>query len=146
MRGRTNRIVGGDETSANDYPWMVGLYRNNRLYCGGALISTKHVLTAAHCVHGIQRRDIKIYLGGHNISSDYVDTRRVGRLFEHEYFDTVSFDFDIALLELSKPVQFGPKIQPACLPKSQFEDYSGKFAMIAGWGRLGNCVGYFLFK
>lgn len=75
--------------------------------------------------------------GGHNISSDYVDTRRVARMFEHEYFDRVTFDFDIALLELSKPVEFGPKVQPACLPQTQFEDYTGKSALIAGWGRLG---------
>lgn len=116
---------------------MVGLYRNGRLYCGGALISNKHVLTAAHCVHSFERKDIKIYLGGHNISNDFVDTRRVGRVIEHEYFDAVTFDFDIAILELSKPVSFGPKIQPACLPQSQFADYSGKTALIAGWGRLG---------
>lgn len=95
------------------------------------------VLSAAHCVHGLDRREIKIYIGGHNISTDYVDTRRVARIFEHEYFDAVSFDFDIAILELSKPIQFGPKIQPACLPQTIFQDYSGKKGVIAGWGRLG---------
>lgn len=63
VRGRNNRIVGGKETSANQYPWMVGLYRNNRLYCGGALISNKHVLTAAHCIHNFDRREIQIYFG-----------------------------------------------------------------------------------
>lgn len=140
VRGRNNRIVGGEETSPHEYPWMVGLYRNGRLYCGGALISSKHVITAAHCVHSFDRRDIKIYLGGHNYATDYVDTRRVARIFEHEYFDTVTFDFDIAIMELSKPIEFGPKVQPACLPQKQFEDYSGKTAMIAGWGRLGNLV------
>lgn len=88
-------------------------------------------------MHGIDRRHIKIYIGGHNITTDYVDTRRVARIFEHEYFDSVSFDFDIAILELSKPIEFGPKIQPACLPQTQFQDYSGKTALIAGWGRLG---------
>lgn len=106
------------------------------------------VLSAAHCVHTFDRRDIKIYIGGHNISTDYVDTRRVARVFEHEYFDARTFDFDIAVLELSKPVEFGPKLQPACLPQSQFTDFSGKTALIAGWGRLGmytlntqiNCV------
>lgn len=138
VRGRHNRIVGGKETHANEYPWMVGLYRNgNRLYCGGAIISERHILTAAHCVHSFKKNEIKVFLGGHNISTDYVDTRRVRRIIEHEYFDQVSFDFDIALLELDKPIQFGPKIQPACLPTTQFEDYSGKIAMIAGWGRLG---------
>lgn len=95
------------------------------------------VLSAAHCVHSFDRRDIKIYIGGHNITTDYVDTRRVARIFEHEYFDPISFDFDIAVLELSKPIEFGPKIQPVCLPQAQFQDYSGKMALIAGWGRLG---------
>lgn len=90
-------------------------------------------------MHSIDRREIKIYIGGHNISTDYVDTRRVARIFEHEYFDTVSFDFDIAILELSKPIEFGPKIQPVCLPQTIFQDYSGKFGLIAGWGRLGVC-------
>lgn len=103
------------------------------------------VLSAAHCVHGVDRRHIKIYIGGHNITSDYVDTRRVARIFEHEYFDSVSFDFDIAILELSKPIEFGPKIQPACLPQTQFQDYSGKTALIAGWGRLGS-VAFRFFK
>lgn len=116
---------------------MVGLYRGSRLYCGGAIISNKHVLTAAHCVHSFRKNEIKVYLGGHNISTDFVDTRRLRRIHEHEYFDTISFDFDIAILELDKPVEFGPKIQPACLPGSQFEDYSGRVATIAGWGRLG---------
>lgn len=101
------------------------------------------VLSAAHCVHGVDRKNIKIYIGGHNITTDYVDTRRVARIFEHEYFDSVSFDFDIAILELSKPVEFGPKIQPACLPQSQFQDYSGKTALIAGWGRLGMVMVFF---
>lgn len=106
-------------------------------FCFVPLYHSNTVLTAAHCVHSFDRRDIKIFVGGHNITTDYVDTRRVSRVFEHEYFDTVSFDFDIAVLELSKPVEFGPKIQPACLPQTQFEDYSGKSALIAGWGRLG---------
>lgn len=77
MRGRNNRIVGGKETEANEYPWMVGLFRGNRLYCGGALVSDRHVLTAAHCVHPFKKSEIKVYLGGHNISTGkYRDNNR----------------------------------------------------------------------
>lgn len=49
-----NKIVGGEETEPNEFPWTVRLvYLRNgvRLFrCGGSLISEYYVLTAAHCV------------------------------------------------------------------------------------------------
>lgn len=50
----SNRIFGSDITDIGEFPWMVLLlYNNTRKYgCGGALISRRYVLTAAHCVSG----------------------------------------------------------------------------------------------
>ena len=49
-----HRIVGGTEADINEFPWTVGLYTHYRCkglpVCGGSLISTQHVLTAAHCI------------------------------------------------------------------------------------------------
>lgn len=139
VRGRENRIVGGSVVMPNEYPWIVGLWRDDlaRIYCGAAIITSRHVITAAHCVNNFERTSIRVYLGGHNVTTDYTEIRRVKTIHQHEYFDSFKFDNDIAILELDKEIKFGPKVQPACLPERQFEDYTDQLAAIAGWGRTG---------
>ena len=45
------KIINGFETKPNEYPWQVALVKSGRHtpFCGGSIISDKHVLTAAHC-------------------------------------------------------------------------------------------------
>lgn len=43
------RIVGGYDVGYYKYPWMATLMKDNMVNCGGSLISSKIVITAAHC-------------------------------------------------------------------------------------------------
>ena len=49
-------IVGGYTASPHSIPWQVGLidtsWRTCQLGCGGTLVSSRHVITAAHCTVG----------------------------------------------------------------------------------------------
>ena len=47
-------IVGGQKAEEKLMPWMMRLsiVRSNGVFvCGGTLITSKHILTAAHCTH-----------------------------------------------------------------------------------------------
>lgn len=46
------RIVGGSNTTIQDYPWQVGVDAASPapgFFCGGVILDAMHVLTAAHC-------------------------------------------------------------------------------------------------
>nr|P0DKY5.1 RecName: Full=Thrombin-like enzyme F202; Short=SVTLE; AltName: Full=Fibrinogen-clotting enzyme; AltName: Full=Snake venom serine protease; Short=SVSP [Crotalus durissus cascavella] len=42
-------VVGGDECNINEHRFLVALYANSSLLCGGTLINQEWVLIAAHC-------------------------------------------------------------------------------------------------
>ena len=45
-----SKIVGGEEAIQNSIPWQISLrYRSNH-HCGGSILSSDRILTAAHCV------------------------------------------------------------------------------------------------
>lgn len=50
------KIVGGNEAKPHEFPFVVGIqmtYSSEKLgWCGGALLSEKFILTAAHCLKG----------------------------------------------------------------------------------------------
>ena len=44
------KIVGGNQTIVGDWGWQVALYYNGFFSCGGSIINSQWVITAAHCV------------------------------------------------------------------------------------------------
>ena len=133
-------IVGGSEVTPYSLPWQVGLVEKNQdaPYCGGTLISDRHVLTAAHCiVHG---RSFDIVVGEHDVTSSSDGTRHeVCRSVQHpDYMTNSMVDNDSAIVHLNQPVLIGTRAAPACLPSASMAgDYlAGKTMTVSGWGML----------
>ncbi len=99
-----NDIVGGEPATKGEYPWVLNMKLDGRHICGATLLSPEWVLTAAHCVIGIDETDPGLKL----IANDYRDLSgetgeerlSVEKIFIHPAFRNVESGFDIALLRL----------------------------------------------
>lgn len=62
------RITGGRPAEPDEWPWMAALLREGYSYvwCGGVLITDRHVLTAAHCLEKLKKDEIFVRLGEYN--------------------------------------------------------------------------------
>ena len=108
------RIIGGDDASQNEWPWMAELdiaftATNQFGLCGGVLLTPRWVMTAAHCLidddgNFVDPSDITVRLGsvflgnGTPYSSD-------GYGVPQGYQPSIApaFDNDIAMIRLATP-------------------------------------------
>jgi len=134
------KIVNGKDARENEFGWAATLARRGQFYCGGTLITKKHVRTAAHGVENFSPKDLTVTIGEHDRK---VDTGRktvhtVAKIQRHPNFRLSTFDNDIAIIELRDAVPIDkPWIRVACLPKSDQTSYEGIRGTVIGWGRLG---------
>lgn len=117
---KTSRIVGGTIVNSShlssadsqpEFTWMAHITHrtSQRHVCGGSLISiVGYVITAAHCDVQLfpSEYDVTIGSGDPAIRSTKKTTFRIRRVFTHPLYSpqsakNVSFDSDIAVLELS---------------------------------------------
>jgi secreted trypsin-like serine protease len=127
-------IVGGMEAAPGEYPWMVAVLFGDDLSgwgqgCGGALVDSTHVVTAAHCavknkkipelhqseMSGEDPAALRVAVRPQSLAAltpaDYIQVKNV---FVHPTYATG--DGDIAILELNTPVtvaQYAALASPA---------------------------------
>ncbi|XP_037355573.1 chymotrypsin-like elastase family member 2A [Talpa occidentalis] len=137
-----SRVVGGENVRPNSWPWQVSLQYNNngqwRHTCGGSLVATNWVMTAAHCISS--SRTYRVVLGRHSLSSNEAGSQAisVSKLVVHEKWNPslLSQGNDIAMLKLASPVALSDKIQLACLPAAGSILPNNFACYVTGWGRL----------
>lgn len=126
------RIVGGKEASPGEFPYMAAIMNGGSLYCGGTLIDSTHVLSAAHCVSGMSPQSVSkltVILGAVSLKDPGKTTKRVKSVTVHKQFDSSKMYNDVALLTLESPVT---SVSPVGLCAAT----SGGEAVVTGWGKL----------
>lgn len=68
-------LVGGSVALCGQWPYLAALTLTAtvQFFCGGSLITSKHVLTAAHCIHKrdgkLKAEEITVLLEKHNLEN-----------------------------------------------------------------------------
>ena len=62
--------------------------------------------------------------------------RNVIRIERHRHYDQPTYNSDIAVLTLDRPLQFGTAINPACVPPYGSDVLEGTVGEVVGWGRV----------
>uniref|UniRef100_A0A3B3T9D2 Zgc:100868 n=1 Tax=Paramormyrops kingsleyae TaxID=1676925 RepID=A0A3B3T9D2_9TELE len=132
------RIVGGENAPPGSWPWQANLLQTFPTYqimCGGSLINSKWVLSAAHS-------NWNVYLGRQELSGTNPNeqVRTLSSIFPHPLYNSSTHDNDLALLELSTTVTFSDFIRPICLAASSSTFYNGTETWVTGWGNFKSCL------
>ncbi|CAH1781198.1 unnamed protein product [Owenia fusiformis] len=137
-------ITQGRESTPGSWPWQGSLRLSNGAThnCGAVLISDRWVLTAAHCIVSIYDKihTYRVLLGAHyqyteNLNENAYSARLKFMIPHHRYEkDGPGFPYDIALLELDRPVPLNRYIQPVCLPKPGEVFTEQDECYLTGWG------------
>uniref|UniRef100_A0AAY5KXI4 Peptidase S1 domain-containing protein n=1 Tax=Esox lucius TaxID=8010 RepID=A0AAY5KXI4_ESOLU len=130
----TPRVVNGVEARPNSWPWQISLqYGRNgdcRHTCGGALIATSWVMTAAHCID--LNLNYRVVVGKYDLAEAepsakaYFPARK--GIIVHKHYNPVLLWPNIVTLS--------DQVQLACVPAPRTILSNHYPCYITGWGRL----------
>ncbi|XP_034481158.1 seminase [Drosophila innubila] len=127
------RIVGGQETSIGQVPYLVYLRQSGRFICGGSLLTPRSVLSAAHCVYGAKAKDYTVHAGASRLEEQASVVRNVHSFHIAPDYRPSNFDMDVAILRLTTPASLSPG-QVATIAPCRTPPSSNAYVRISGWG------------
>ncbi|XP_050353672.1 trypsin, alkaline C-like [Nymphalis io] len=139
------RIVGGSNADIEDYPYMALILASKDDYiqirfipfCGGSLITTRSVLTAAHCFlnNVLTTNHFRVRLGS-TFANFGGHVHRVENWIKHPGYTFPRLYHDIAILKLATPATLSSRVALAPIAGPNYLVADNTTVTAAGWGIL----------
>lgn len=132
------KIVNGTDAEIADFPFMVSVRNNGGHNCGGSILNSEWILTAAHCILGLLER-YTVHYATSLISGEGGQVARVSELILHEKYDSDAIvpEHDIGLVRLLDRIESPFSDFTVKLPLSGSYVKTGTPAILIGWGYNG---------
>ena len=137
------RVIGGEPSQDGQWPWQVALLKQfegggELQICGGSLIASRWVLTAAHCLRRTEPDQITVSMGSTQYLGPDAVHIKARQIIIHPHNDQAILLNDLALIELESTVPENDRIKPIRLatPAEQAElTRPGRAVVVSGWGK-----------
>ncbi|XP_020957057.1 transmembrane protease serine 11B [Sus scrofa] len=130
-----NRIVNGENALVGAWPWQASMQWKGRHHCGASLISSKWLLSAAHCFALKNNSEDWTINFGTLVNKPYM-RRKVQNIIFHENYTKAGVHDDIALVQLAEDVSFTKYVRKICLPEAKMKLSENDSVVVTGWGTL----------
>ncbi|XP_036005792.1 transmembrane protease serine 2 [Fundulus heteroclitus] len=141
-RDDSSEAPGARLASVGSWPWQVSLHVSGSHRCGGAIVSPRWVVTAAHCVgSGPGPEDWAVYAGVVDpLGPLFNPAHAVSRIIAHQDYSSQTRQNDVALMKLSEPVDTtaSGKVRAVCLPNPGLNISDAENSWVTFFGRAGN--------
>lgn len=128
------RIVGGVDTDISQIPHQILLHFRRSLTCGGSILNTNTILSAAHCTHRRDHTDFQILAGETNRNQGtLIDVISVD---EHAEYDDWELWNDVVILKIGTHLTEGTNIRRVNLPAPGHFIPGGLDLTVSGWGTM----------
>ncbi|XP_047985004.1 trypsin CFT-1-like [Leguminivora glycinivorella] len=134
------RIVGGEVTSIEKYPFMAAMmYSWNLLTyyqsCGGSVLNSRAILSAAHCFVGDTPSRWRVRVGSTMANSGGV-VHHLRQIINHPDYIRATAGADIAILHTETTIVFNDRVQPMVVPGRSYDLPHNDMVVAIGWGTI----------